>query len=196
MTQLLPRRRRSTRPAQIHPRKPAHQVCHPTSRSTLHRRLRSRRTIKQAHNICHPTRLRRRWRRSPSPNPSGTGNTIRRARGTLLGTRRRGAIEIDIQQILHIVLRRASAIGRPPDCSDRRSDGVFGKVLALFLDGGALDGLGAEAALADEGLGGLVVDRGEGGELGEELLEEDGREEGEGCRNGGFLGEDDVLGGC
>ena len=164
MTQLLPRRRRGTRPAQIYPRKPTHQVRHPTSRSTLHRRLRSWRTIKQAHNIRHPTRLRRR-RRSPSPSPSGTSNTIRRARGTLLCTRRRGPIEIDIQQILHIVLRRASAIGRPPDCSDRRSDGVFGKVLALFLDGGALDGLGAEAALADEGLGGLVIDRGEGGEL-------------------------------
>ena len=65
--------------------------------------------------------------------------------------------------------------------------------MALLLDGGALDGLGAEAALADEGLRGLVVDRGEGGELGEELLEEDGREAGDGCGDGGFWGEDDVL---
>lgn len=65
--------------------------------------------------------------------------------------------------------------------------------MALLLDGGTLDGLGAEAALADEGLRGFVVDGGEGGELSEKLLEEDRREAGDGCGDGGFLGEDDVL---
>jgi hypothetical protein len=65
--------------------------------------------------------------------------------------------------------------------------------LALFLDGGALDGLGAEAALADERLGRLVVDRGERGELRQELLEQDGGEAGDGGGDGGLLGEDDVL---
>jgi hypothetical protein len=38
-----------------------------------------------------------------------------------------------------------------------------------------------------------VVDRGKGGELGEELFQEDGREAGDGGGDGWFLGKDDVL---
>jgi hypothetical protein len=76
---------------------------------------------------------------------------------------------------------------------DRRRDGVLGEVLALLLDGGALDGFGAEAALADERLGRLVVDRGEGGKFREEALEEGGWEGSYGGGDGGLLSENDVL---
>lgn len=65
--------------------------------------------------------------------------------------------------------------------------------MALFLDGGALDLIGAEAALADERLGRLVVDGGESGKLGKKLFEEDGREGCYCCRNGGLLRENDAL---
>ena len=57
-----------------------------------------------------------------------------------------------------------------------------------------LDGVGAEAAVADEGLGGLVVDGGEGGEFGEELLEEGRGQRGHGGGDGGLVGEDDGFG--
>lgn len=63
----------------------------------------------------------------------------------------------------------------------------------MFFDSGFLDRVSAEAALADEGFRGLVVDGGEGGEFGEEAVEE-GLREGLDCRcDGRFVGEDDVL---
>ena len=189
MPQLLPRRRRRTRPAQIHPPKPTHQIRHPTTTTHRHRRgsTRRRRGIKQTHDIRHPP-TRRHTPRNRTRHP------IRRARPSriLLRTSRRSPVKVDIQQILDIALLRAGgrrAVGR----GDRRGDGVLSGVLALFLDGGALDGLGAEAALADEGLGGLVVDRGKGGEFREEGFEEDWGEGADGGGDGGFLGEDDAL---
>ena len=56
-----------------------------------------------------------------------------------------------------------------------------------------MDGIGAVAALADEGFRGLVVDGGEGREFGEEAFEEGGREGLDGGCDGGFVGEDDRL---
>lgn len=41
-----------------------------------------------------------------------------------------------------------------------------------ILDSSALDSVGAESSVANKLLGRLVVDRGEGGEFGEELIEE------------------------
>lgn len=76
---------------------------------------------------------------------------------------RRGTIKVDIQEVLNVVLclptRRT--ISRARASSNRGSDWVFGGILALFLDGSALDLVGAKAALAYEGLGRLVVYRGE-----------------------------------
>ena len=56
-----------------------------------------------------------------------------------------------------------------------------------------MDGVGAVAALADEGFRGFVVDGGESREFGEEAFEE-GRWQGlDGSCDGGFVGEDDGL---
>ena len=165
MPQLLPRRRRRTRPAQIHPLKPTHQIRHPTTPTHRHRRsssssTTSRRSIKQPHNIRHPPP-------TTTRSSNRTSHPLGRARPSriLLRARGRSPIKVNIQQILNIALLRAACAGRAVCRGNRRSDGVLGGVLALFLNRGALDGFGAEAALADEGLGGFVVDRGEGGEL-------------------------------
>jgi hypothetical protein len=199
MPQLLPRRRRRARPAHIHPRKPTHQITHPPAArgsATTNRRSRRRsRRVKQPHNIRHPPTGRPRPGRNRSGHPIGRA----RPRRVLLRASGRGAIKVDIQQILDIVLRRGTACRAVRASStgihgrDRRRDGVLGEVLALLLDGGALDGFGAEAALADERLGRLVVDRGEGGEFREEALEEGGWEGSYGGGDGGLLSENDVL---
>lgn len=206
MTQLLPRRRRRTSPAQIHPRKPAHQITHattsssgtakapthpstnrPSASNSSSRRWR----VKQPHDICHPTTRRRSPRRHRSGHPIGGA----RARRVLLCTCRSRAIKIDIQQVLDIALLRATAraVGGGSRGCYRCRDGVLGGVLPLLLNGGALDGFGAEAALADERLRWLVVDRGESGEFRQEMFQEDGRQAGDGGGDGGFLGEDNVL---
>lgn len=57
-----------------------------------------------------------------------------------------------------------------------------------------LDGVSAEAAVADERLRGLVVDGCEGGDFVEELLEEHGRQRGHRGGDGRLVGEDDGLG--
>lgn len=199
MPQLLPRRRRRAGTTQVHPRKPAHQIRHAASRRLpLGGRRRPtgtgsssrQRRVKQPHDIRHAPTLRR--RRAPG---NGAGDPVRRAGGVLLRAGRRSPVKVDVEEVLDVALLGCgAAVSSSRGGGHGRGDGVLGGVLPLLLDGRALDGLGAEAALADERLGRLVVDRGEGGELGQELLEEDGREGGDGGGDGGFLGEDDVLG--
>ena len=204
MPQLLPRRRRRTGPTQIHPLKPAHQIVQPTparrgaadsstSQTTTGRGYSCRcRRVKQPHDICHPSAGRRRSAGGDrTRHPVGSSGP----RGILLGACRRSPVEIDIQQVLDVVLLRPAAsrsVGGSRG-GHGRGNGVLGEVLPLFLDGGALDGLGADAALTDERLGWFVVDRGEGGKLCEEMLEENGRETVDGSGDGRLLSEDDAL---
>jgi hypothetical protein len=105
-----------------------------------------------------------------------------------LGRRGGGAVEVDVEEVLGVGLGWVAGDG-----SGGSGDGVLARVLLLFLDGGFLDGVGAVAALADEGFGGLVVDGGERGELGEEAVEEGGGQGCDGGGDGGLVGEDDVL---
>lgn len=183
--QLLIRRRRRTRPTEIHRRKPIHDIAH---RSTAHDRLlrRAGRRVEQAHHVSHTARR-------PSSTHRRTIGSIGRRRdaAALLVGRGRGAVKVDVEQVLDVALGLAPVSG---GCgSGCGSDGVLGGFAALLLDGGALDLVGAVATLAHEGLWWLVVDGGEGGELAEELLQESGWEAGNGGGNGGLLGEDDVL---
>ena len=72
----------------------------------------------------------------------------------MLGAGGRGAVEVNIEKILNVALRRsAGTVGCCGGC-----DGVLRKVLALFLDGSTLDLVRAVAALADERLWRLMVD--------------------------------------
>lgn len=82
----------------------------------------------------------------------------------------RSAVEVDVQEVLDVALRWRAACTVGCRRGDRGGDGVVGGLAALLLDGSALDLVGAEAALTDERLGRFVVDRGEGGQLAEELL--------------------------
>lgn len=107
-----------------------------------------------------------------------------------LGRRGGGAVEVDVQEVLGVGLGWMAGAGGDGSGS---GDGILARVLLLFLDGGFLDGVGAVAALADEGFGELVVDGGEGGELGEEAVEEGGGQGCDGGGDGGLVGEDDVL---
>lgn len=100
----------------------------------------------------------------------------------MLSASRSAAVKVDVEKVLDVVL--LAALG---SSSDRRGNGVLGGVLALFLDGGALDLVGAEAALADERLGRLVVNGCKSRKLGKKLFEEDGRERCYCCRNGRLL---------
>ena len=68
-----------------------------------------------------------------------------------LGRRGGGAVEVDVEEVLGVGLGWVAGDG-----SGGSGDGVLARVLLLFLDGGFLDGVGAVAALADEGFGGLV----------------------------------------
>ena len=65
-----------------------------------------------------------------------------------------------------------------------------------ILDGSLLDSIRAEAALADKLLWGLVVDRGKRGQLGEELLQQSGRERVDRSHNWRLVGEHNVLRGA
>lgn len=82
----------------------------------------------------------------------------------------RGAVEVDVQEVLDVALRLGSRAAVGGRRRDRGGDGVVGGVAALLLDRGTLDLVGAEAALADERLRRLVVDGREGRQLAEELL--------------------------
>ena len=141
LLQLHSRRRRRARPAEIHAAEAAHHVAH----AVLGLSAGGGAHVEQAHHVSHAARRRTaHLRRS-------------RAAGGLLGRRRGRAVEVDVEQVLYVALRRSPVSSRP----HRRRDWVLGQVLALLLDRGSLDLVGAEAALADEGLRGLVVDGGE-----------------------------------
>lgn len=196
MPQLLTWRRGCAVPADIHSREGIHHVAHShstrisrhSSRSSSsaprHRRWR----IEKPHDIRHAA-AGLWWRTGKTADGSRAGEPIWGADATTMLCAGGGAaVKVDVEKVLNVVLLAALSSG-----SDGRGNGVLGGVLALFLDGGALDLVGAEAALADEGLGRLVVDRGESGKLGKELFEEDGREGCYCCRNGGLLGENDAL---
>lgn len=113
----------------------------------------------------------------------------------MFGTGRRSSVEIDVEKVLDVTTLLSSGAGAagPTSSSNRGCDRVFGRVLTLLLDGGALDSLSAEAALANKRLRWFVVNRSQGRKLGEETLEENGRETGNCGGDGWFLSEDDIL---
>lgn len=140
MTQLLARRWRGTVSAQIHRSEATHHITTPPRRWG----------IKQTHNIRHATAGRR----------SGTVHPIRRRGTTCLCTCRSGPIKVNIEEILNIALRSSGSttVGSSGGGGDRCSDRVLCGVLALLLDGGALNGIGTVTALSDKRLRGFVVD--------------------------------------
>ena len=155
----------------IHPREATHQVAHAAAAaerggsSCWCRRWAA--GIKEIHNIRHAAARRR---AAQSPNRGGAIDPRRCARFS----RGRGTVKVNIEKILNVVLGTNSSVGGGGS-GNRGGDGVFGKVLTLFLDGSTLDSLGTETSLADEGLRWLVVDRRKGGKLAQELLEKDWR---------------------
>ena len=172
---------------EVQRRKPAHHGTHTGWRALCGRRCGTIAT-KQVHHIGHATAARGRCAGS-----CGRSARAIRSSNVVLGTGWGSAIEVDVQEVLNIALGGAAgAIGRVCRCH-RRGNGVLCEVLLLFLDGSALNSVGAVAALADKRLGRLVVDRCKSGEFGEELFEEDRWETGNRGGDGWLLRENDVL---
>lgn len=152
MAQLLGggRRRTAASAAQVQTGKAVHQIVAAAGRSR--RRWLGWRRIEETHHVGHaPARLRGAGGRAGDPVGRGGG-------AGLLQRSRRAAIKVDVEEVLNVVLGTGAVGGGG---GGRGGNGVLGCVLALFENGGALDGLGAEPALANKRLGGLVVNRGQ-----------------------------------